>query len=514
MTQTIANGTPGAGAPGGEYLRALALALFDGAVEAHGLPIESRHLLQIAADYYSAVRGRGEDHPDRFGRDLVLLEPIAGLTPEQQSVVASVVAFQRDKLRRTREPAFLRLSPANQELALQLAAVLHLATALEGRSTDQFWINSDKTGHTLLIGGDNAEEAARLAVARAERWHRTIGDLAVRCVTPADRVTTIEPLADNAPDDTPARVAAAFARGVPARLMGDELLTEAARRLLRRQFERMLAREDGVRSGEDVEDVHQMRVATRRLRASLQIVQPVYDAKAITRFRRGLRRIARTLGAVRDRDVFLGHVLAYRDSLPEAERAGITPLIDAVERQRTEARAELLDELRSGRYAKFKHAFAEFLTTPAAALGPLPETGVPPRLRDRAGSMLWQRYEDWRAFEVLLPDAPEVVLHNARIAGKRLRYTIEFFAEAFGPRADELLGPLMQLQENLGALQDAAVAREHVAELDMLGDPGARAYLAAREAESHAHLGDLPRLWEKVAGATYRRKLFEAISKL
>ncbi|HEU4321684.1 MAG TPA: CHAD domain-containing protein [Roseiflexaceae bacterium] len=514
MTQTIATDGPGAGTPGGEYLRALALALFDGAVEAHGLPIEARRLLQIAADYYSAVRGRGDDHPDRFGRDLVLLEPIAGLSPEQQSVVASVVAFQRDKLRRTREPAFLRLDPDDQQLALQLAAVLHLATALEGRGTDEFWINSDKSGHTLLIGGTNADDAARLATARAERWHRAIGDLAVRCVTPADSVTTIEPLADIAPDDTRARVAAAFAMGTPARLLGDELLPEAARRMLRRQFERMLAREDDVRSGEDPEDVHQMRVATRRLRASLQIVQPIYNEKAIVRFRRGLRRIARTLGAVRDRDVFLGHVVAYRDSLPDEQRAAVAPLIDAVERQRTGARADLLDTLRSGRYTKFKHAFAEFLTTPGAGLGPLPETGVPPRVRDRAGSLLWQRYEDWRAFEVLLPDAPEEVLHNARIAGKRLRYTIEFFADAFGPRADELLAPLMQLQENLGAIQDAAVAREHVAELDMEADPGARIYLAAREHESNGHLADLPRLWEKVASATYRRKLFEAISRL
>ncbi len=514
MTQPIAAGNPGAGAPGGEHLRTLALALFDGAVEAHELPVESRHLLQIATDYHSAVRGRGEEHPDRLGRDLVLLEPIAGLSSEQQNVVASVVAFQRDKLRRTREPAFLRLDQADQQQALQLAAVLHLATALEGRGTDEFWFNSDKAGHTLLIGGTNAEETALLASARAERWHRAIGDLTVRPVTPADSVTAIEPLADSAPDDTPARAAAALARGTPARLMGEELLTEAARRMLRRQFERMLAREDNVRSGEDPEDVHQMRVATRRLRASLQIVQPVYDQKAIVRFRRGLRRIARTLGTVRDRDVFLGHVVAYRDSLPDGPRAAVAPLIDAVEGQRAGARAELLDTLRSGRYAKFKHAFAEFLTTPGAGLGPLPETGVPPRLRDRAGSLLWQRYEDWRAFEVLLTDAPEEVLHNARIAGKRLRYTIEFFADAFGPRADELLAPLMQLQENLGSLQDAAVAREHVAALDMQDDPGARTYLAAREHESQAHLADMPRLWEKVASATYRRKLFEAISRL
>src|SRR5215212_5482664 len=48
------------------------------------------------------------------------------------------------------------------------------------------------------------------------------------------------------------------------------------------------------------EDVHQMRVATRRLRASLQVVEGVYDPKLIRRYRRGLRQIAESLGAVRD----------------------------------------------------------------------------------------------------------------------------------------------------------------------------------------------------------------------
>ena len=136
------------------------------------------------------------------------------------------------------------------------------------------------------------------------------------------------------------------------------------------------------------------------------------------------------------------------------------------------------------------------------------------RVRDFAGSAIWRRYELWRAYEVALPSATPTTLHQARIAGKRLRYTLEFFVEALGKQVEQALNPLIALQENLGALQDGVAARAHTAALGLADDPGAQDYLGARELERAALLADLPRLWEKVASATYRRRLFEMIVKL
>jgi len=73
---------------------------------------------------------------------------------------------------------------------------------------------------------------------------------------------------------------------------------------------------------------------------------------------------------------------------------------------------------------------------------------------------------------------------------------------------------VVELQECLGALQDVVTARAHVATLGLSSDAGAQDYLAARDAEHAAHLAELPRKWEKVASATYRRRLFELIVKL
>jgi len=265
---------------------------------------------------------------------------------------------------------------------------------------------------------------------------------------------------------------------------------------------------------EDSEDVHQMRVATRRLRASLQVVEGVYDHTLIQRYRRGLRRIAQALGAVRDGDVFLEHVTSYRESLPEADRARLDPLITAVANERARARAQLLNDLATKRYQKFKREFSEFLTTPGGGALEAPEPGITERVRDFAGSAIWRRYELWRTYETVLPNATSETLHQARIAGKRLRYTLEFFAEALGPKVDQLLTRLTAVQENIGTLQDGVTARSRIATLGLAEDAGAQEYLASREQEHVALLAELPQRWERVDSATYRRKLFELIVKL
>jgi CHAD domain-containing protein len=501
-------------APISEYDRrahsqAAALALFDGAAAAYGLPARARRLLKLAAAFQAAAHEDGDERADRLARDLALAAPIAGLDSEDQAIVASAAAFQREKLRPNREPAFLRLGQKDQHTALALAAILRVAHELGATSAGQLLVRPDgDSGVLLAVGGARAAEIVTAIERRAELWRETIGALAVRRAE-ADE---IGPAAgSSAPSGAPSANGAAPELRPP---IGGEPIAEAARRMLRRFFDKLLAREEAVIKDEDIEDVHQMRVATRRLRASLQVVEGVYDHELIRRYRRGLRRIAQSLGAVRDGDVFLEHVVAYRDSLPEADRALLDPLIEAVGAARARAREQLLADLDAKRYHRFKRDFAGFLTTYGAGVLDSPEPGITQRVRDFAGSAIWRRYELWRAYEVLLPDAAGETLHQARIAGKRFRYTLEFFAEALGPNVEQALTPLIALQENLGALQDGVTARAHVAALGLEDDRGAQEYLAAREHERAALLVELPRLWEKVASATYRRRLFELIVRL
>jgi CHAD domain-containing protein len=484
---------------------AAALVLFDGV--APRLPANARWLLELAASYHAAARQSGDERADRVGRDMALAAPLAGLSADDQAIVASAVAFQREKLRPNREPAFLRLGQKDQRTALRLAAILRIAGAIEARALDLQLAPGADQAFTLIVGGAGAAEAIAALEEQAQLWRESIGPLAVR-VAAAGELAVDLPLPTNG---------ATGEEWLPAPLdqpIGGEPIAEAARRMLRRFFDKLLAREEAVIKGEDVEDIHQMRVATRRLRASLQVVEGVYDHELIRRYRRGLRRIAQSLGAVRDGDVFLQHVTAYRDSLPEDDRARLGPLIAAVAAERARAREQLLAGLQAKRYHKFKRDFAAFLTTPGAGLLDAPEPGIVQRVRDFAGSAIWRRYELWRAYEVALPGATNETLHQARIAGKRFRYTLEFFAEPLGKHVDQALDPLIALQENLGALQDGVTARAHIAALGLDDDPGALDYLSARELDRAALLAELPRLWEKVASATYRRRLFEMIVKM
>jgi CHAD domain-containing protein len=501
-TQTLTTDT---GQASGRHMRQFARMLFDEASTAHRLPARLRAALDLAATCYDAARRAADDRPDRLGRDLVLAAPADGLDSDEQAIAASAVALQREKIRPRREPAFVRLRAKDRRLALRLAAILRLAAGLDD-ANGALVVRSDDGGTSLIVGG--ADVAA--ADERADQWRESIGRLLVRAAAPGEL--------DNqkgyfVPENGNGAgvVDPTIALGRP---VGAEPVAEATRQILRRFFDKLLAREEAVVKGEDSEDVHQMRVATRRLRASLQVAEGVYDSELIRRYRRGLRRIAQSLGAVRDCDVFLEHVAGYREGLRADRRATLDPLVAAVAAERLEVRKKLLSDLDSKRYAKFKRAFATFLTSPGAGTLPPPEPGIIQRVRDFAGSSIWRRYELWRAYETALPGATDATLHQARIAGKHLRYTLELFADALGPNVGQVLDPLIALQECLGALQDGVTAREHVAMLGLADDAGAQEYLDARDAERDRLLAELPARWEKVASATYRRRLFELIVKM
>src|SRR5262245_6775940 len=140
--------------------QALALALFDHADAAHHLPTRARRLLQQAAAYYSAARQADGDRPDRVGRDLVLTAPIPDLSSDDQAIVAGVIALQRAKVRPQRELVLLRLAGKEQQLALDLAAILRIADALDAEQANGVYMHTDARESTLLVGGERAAHVA------------------------------------------------------------------------------------------------------------------------------------------------------------------------------------------------------------------------------------------------------------------------------------------------------------------------------------------------------------------
>jgi CHAD domain-containing protein/transposase-like protein len=312
-------------------------------------------------------------------------------------------------------------------------------------------------------------------------------------------------------------------------LEATDSLAEAGRKVLSFHFGRMLTHEPGTRLGSDIEALHDMRVATRRMRAAFRVFGSGFKRKTIKPLLAGLRTTGRVLGRVRDLDVFMEKLRQYQQSLPQSEQAGLQPLLKVWSGQRKQARREMMVYLDSKKYVQFKHDFLKFVTTPGlGAKAITADSPAPYQLRHVAPGLIYERYEAVHAFEVVLPNASLDTLHQLRITYKSLRYTLEFLAEILGNKSRMVIGEVKTLQDHLGELNDARVASELVQ--DFLADWDERqqrlprgqqqsraplmAYLESRLAERQRLLETFPQAWARFNQPDFRRNLALAIAVL
>ncbi len=269
-------------------------------------------------------------------------------------------------------------------------------------------------------------------------------------------------------------------------------MAEACRLIWREQLTAMLLNEAGVRFSSDIEYVHDMRVATRRARAAAKLYGDFFRPKAIRRHLRSLQRTARLLGAVRDLDVAIAKLQQFGGKRRRSTANQTAATLAAWREQRAAAHAELLAWLDSRAYARFVKGFTEFCATPgvgARDYTPKPgEQPTPHQVRHVAPSMILNRFENVRSFETLFEGEtvpPVEVLHLLRIECKYLRYNLEFVDTLLGPQAADLLAELRALQEDLGDLNDAAVSKRMMSEMQDPTDPGVSRYEVAQDKMIH-----------------------------
>lgn len=268
----------------------------------------------------------------------------------------------------------------------------------------------------------------------------------------------------------------------------------------------LLRHDPGTRSGEDIEDLHQMRVSVRRMRAALKAARPLLDATWADGLRAELGWLGRALGPVRDLDVMLLRLRAEVATLPGVEQDAGQVLVDALEAERVAARAEMLAALDAPRYPALVERIADAVRLPL----PTPTaTQAQPELVDLIRREA-QRMR--RAVRKAGPNPPDEVLHALRIHGKRVRYTGELVEPALrrtetGKAVKTLLTVTADLQEVLGDHQDACVAEQRIRGLlDGLGDlPDAHVvFVAGRLVERERTRAEAKRAgwwaaWERVA---------------
>jgi triphosphatase len=288
----------------------------------------------------------------------------------------------------------------------------------------------------------------------------------------------------------------------------DAAIGDVALAVLRRNFAEMVAKEPSTRLGDDIEALHDMRVATRRLRAALSLFADVLPPGA-PRFREELGWVADALGGVRDLDVQLEQLDGWMSEVPDVDRVALSSLRALLAEERSEARAAMLEALDSRRYEVLVGRFGRWLRA-RRRLGSGP-AGVPARAV--APDLLEGSYDRLRARAERIDSGSEPSeLHRLRIRGKRFRYALEFLVDVYPGHMRPLIKRMVVLQDVLGRHQDADVAIGRLRELAARTDGGlepatifAMGELAERYRQSReAVRAEFPAAYARVRGKAWK----------
>ena len=274
---------------------------------------------------------------------------------------------------------------------------------------------------------------------------------------------------------------------------------------LRRLIALWLRHEPGARLGEDPEELHQLRVAARRIDATLALFKRQLPA-ALVRARKTTKAVLRSLGAARDVDVQLAELTRYCADLPEQEQAAAEPLRVYLQGERNRARARMVRALDSEPTRRWLDTLMQAAAEGGATTGADPASVIMPERVQRRFRKLRKSVGRLRS-KSSMED-----YHQVRRRAKQLRYATECGAGMFGKPADDMLKALRRLQDRLGAHQDSYMAQNRLAAL--AGDPAsglppATLFLMGRLAEQHARVNaqvreTLVRSWRKVAGKRWK----------
>ena len=240
-----------------------------------------------------------------------------------------------------------------------------------------------------------------------------------------------------------------------------------------------------LRLRDDVEALHDLRVAVRRLRASLRATRELFDDEWSRRLRDELQWLGGELGPVRDLDVLLEDLRAERDEIG----LDAAPIIRRLERDRRVARKRLIAALENDRYLVLVDEIR-------AAVDHPPVRGADVRL-DRLAKREFEKLAD--EVSRLGATPADDALHRVRIRTKRVRYASEL-ATLAGKRGTKFVRETRRFQDVLGEHQDAVVAEARLRKFAESADAafGAGRLVERQRLRRSQARDELPRAWKRL----------------
>jgi CHAD domain-containing protein len=234
---------------------------------------------------------------------------------------------------------------------------------------------------------------------------------------------------------------------------------EWAATVLRVRFDEVIELRGAALDFSDIEGVHAMRVATRRLRSALRDFLPLMKKRPLRRVRRNLKEIADSLGAVRDQDVAilaLEHLQAAAeiDQTDEQIKEGIEKLLEERRALRERVQIDLIQVLDADVLAKLQANFIAALDKAVRRNKRTRIVSFSEAGREAVADSLQELCD--LGVSVYEPFNVEK-LHEMRISAKRLRYAVELFTACWGERITPFAAQIAEMQSFLGEVHDCDV---------------------------------------------------------
>jgi CHAD domain-containing protein/inorganic triphosphatase YgiF len=541
-----------------ENRREYSFTLFDGLFVCHELGQEERKLLGLASFLKDMGNSIFPEESARMSREILLTHFIKGLRLHETLMLALITELQdpfmsEKSLISTFKGSHTKLPPGFQNKALMLAAIMSIADLFESSETRPGKIRQLEDALEIEIVGTVTEKAAKKFETKSKLWKSLSGSKLLFSLVAEQEKTRAEKKIETkeieikkqaGEEKKPGKKQAGREKKPEkkkCRLYGEitvkptDSMAELACRIFSYQFSSMLCHEEGTTTGEEIEELHDMRVAVRRMRAAAKVFETYLDSEQLEPHLKELRRTLGSLGEVRDLDVFREKAENYLKTRPPGHEHDLDPLFAVLTEERKKARKNMLDYLDSEKYRTFKRDFSDLLASPETLILPAinrKHDALPHRVREVLPSILYARLADIRAYIEWVegPYLPVERLHRLRIASKGMRYTLEFFESALGEDAKALIKELKNLQDHLGNLHDAVIAVDLLGSYLRTGEwgsagsekasgkkkfsedaEGIEAYLAYREEELQMLLNTFPEAWEKIKNGNFRERIENAV---
>jgi CHAD domain-containing protein len=242
----------------------------------------------------------------------------------------------------------------------------------------------------------------------------------------------------------------------------------------------LLAHDPGTRLGTEPESLHQLRVATRRLRAVLRTARPILLPTWVTTLEQELTWLSELLGPARDLDVQIAYFTEESAKLDARDRTLLAQFIAHLRTQREAVQQMVLSELTSARYVELIRRLQQAAQNPSVMESPLTVR----QLAKREFKKLR------KAISGLTPSPSDATLHKIRIRTKRARYAAELARNSVGKPASRFIKSTRAVQDRLGLHQDALQAERHIRQFLKYSTSVRAGFLAGRLAERQRHRRD------------------------